>query len=188
MSEKITDILVENKIIAAENREIYRFGVKQGIMLLLNLFTVVVIGFAYGMILEVLIYIFSYVPLRSYSGGFHAKTHIMCYLGSVIILNAVLLMMKFLLYSTPIYYFLAIISVLLIFFLSPVEDENKRLDDTEIVYYRKKSRLILSLEIIVIIVAYFIKHFEIMHSVSIAITTIGLLLLIGKVKNTIISI
>ena len=188
MSEKITDILVDNKIIAHENREIYRFGVQQGIMLLLNLLTIVVIGFAYGMILEILIYTFSYVPLRAYSGGFHAKTHTMCYLGSVIILNAVLLIMKFLLISTPIYYCFDFISALLIFFFAPVEDENKRLDNIEITYYRKRSRLILLLEIIIVIIAFYIKHFEIMYSVSIAITTIGLLVLIGKIKNLIISI
>lgn len=42
ISEKITGILVENKIITQESREIYRFGVQQGIMLLLNFFTLLI--------------------------------------------------------------------------------------------------------------------------------------------------
>ena len=119
MSEKLTGILVKYQLIAFEEKEIYRFGIQQGIMLLLNFITVLAIGFAYDMLFYVLVYISAYIPLRSYAGGFHAQTHMRCYSYSVIILNTVLLIIKFLFISTSIYHIITLISILIIFLLSP---------------------------------------------------------------------
>lgn len=184
ISEKITDILVVNKIITHENREIYRFGVKQGIMLLLNFFTLLIIGLIHGMIFEVLIFMLAYVPLRSYAGGFHAETHMKCYLVSVIIINAVLLIIKNSLISISIYCLLAFFSLIIIFILAPVEDKNKLLDNIETVIYRKKSRIILLVNLLYFIVALFIECFLTVKAISLSLTTLGVLLIIGKLKST----
>lgn len=182
ISEKITDTLVENKIITHENREIYRFGIQQGIMLLLNFFTLLIIGLIHGMIFEVFIFILAYVPLRSYAGGFHAKTHTKCYSVSVIIINAVLLIIKYLQISISIYCFLAFLSILIIFVLAPVEDENKLLDNIEGIVYRKKSRIILLFELLCFIFFLWIECFSIVKTISLSLITLGALLLIGNLK------
>ena len=187
MSEKITDVFVESKIILFEEKDIYKFGVKQGIMIVLNLFTLFVIGAIYKMIFDVLIYILAYIPLRSYAGGFHAKTHARCYLLSIIILNTVLLIIKKSLISVIACCFLTFFNGLLILFLAPVEDENKLLDDVETVTYRKKTLVILLLELLCLIVALCVKWFFIVYPVVLAITTLGFLLLIGKLKSKIYS-
>lgn len=188
MSEKITDIFVENEIIANENREIYRYGIQQGIMLLLNFFTLLIIGLIHGMIFEVLIFILAYIPLRSYAGGFHAKTHMKCYSVSVIIINAVLLTIKYSRITISIYFLLAFFSLIIIFILAPVEDENKLLGKIEIVIYRKKSRIILLIIFLWFVVAFFTEFFSMVKFISLALTTLGILLLIGKVKNLKLSI
>lgn len=182
ISEKITGILVENKIITQESREIYRFGVQQGIMLLLNFFTLLIIGLIYRMIFEVLIFILAYVPLRSYSGGFHAKTHMKCYSISVIIINAVLLIIKYMQISISIYCFLTFLSVLIILVLAPVEDENKVLDNIEVIVYRKKSRTILLFELLCFILFLWVECFTMVKTVSLSLIILGALLLIGKLK------
>lgn len=188
ISDKITDILVENKIISFEEREIYRFGVRQSIVLLLNFFTILIIGLIYGMLVDIFVYIIAYIPLRSYAGGFHAKTHMRCYCFSVMILNAVLLIIKFSLLPASTYYILTAFSVLMVFFFAPVEDENKPLDNIEVVIYRRRSRIILLFEIICLAVAYYTEYFKIAHSISLALATIVFLLLIGKLKSKRISL
>jgi accessory gene regulator B len=179
MSEKLTGILVKYQLIAFEEKEIYRFGIQQGIMLLLNFITVLAIGFAYDMLFYVLVYIIAYIPLRSYAGGFHAQTHMRCYSYSVIILNTVLLIIKFLFISTSIYHIITLISILIIFLLSPVEDINKPLDKVEYITYRKKVRMILFFETVIYFITSYTKH---SNAISLAFFTISFFLIIGKIK------
>lgn len=89
---------------------------------LLNLFTIVTLGLIYGMLKEVSVFTLAYVPLRSYAGGFHAKTHMKCYVCSILIINAVLLIIKFSMFSETVCYIIAFLSSIVIFFFSPVED------------------------------------------------------------------
>ena len=75
LSERIADGFEKQRVITSEDKEIYRYGVQQGWNLLLNLLTTIVIGVVCGMFWESVLFIVAYMPLRSFAGGFHAKTH-----------------------------------------------------------------------------------------------------------------
>lgn len=83
------------------------------------------------MVPEGIIFTAAYIPIRIYSGGYHAKTPQRCWLFSAIMLLMVLCIIKY----TPnnpaffwIYTVLSLVSCVIIWILSPVEDKNKTLD------------------------------------------------------------
>ena len=54
----------------------------------------IIIGLLFNMICESIIFMVSYSILRIYAGGYHASTPIRCYLFSIVMIVAVLLLMK----------------------------------------------------------------------------------------------
>ena len=76
--EKATDLMVRNEIISSEDREIYVYGLKQGLILLINILTTLLIGFAFNKTTETIVFLASYIPLRVYAGGYHARTQMGC--------------------------------------------------------------------------------------------------------------
>lgn len=112
------------------DEELYLYGIRQLKMTLLNLATIIVIGFLFGMVMEGLVFALCYVLLRKVSGGFHAGSNISCYLLSVLFYTLSLFIVKMTEPSFIIELWGIILFVILISFM-PVENENKRLSETE---------------------------------------------------------
>ena len=74
LSDKITDILISNNAVKQEDHEIYYYGVQQGITLLLNILTTIVIALVCGDLWQCMVFMLSFVLSRSYAGGYHART------------------------------------------------------------------------------------------------------------------
>jgi len=60
----------------------------------LNILTMLVIGLSMKMIFLAILYILAYIPLRVYSGGYHASTPQKCWIFSAIMLYVVLWILK----------------------------------------------------------------------------------------------
>lgn len=78
MEKYLINQLINKKIILEQEKEIYCFGICQLIMLLLNICTSFFISLCYGRIIEGMIFSSAYILLRSYAGGYHAKTRKKC--------------------------------------------------------------------------------------------------------------
>lgn len=88
ISEMMTQSLIDNKKIQSDNRELYRYGIQQGLTMIMNLATTLLIGLLCGMLWQSIVFYMAYIPLRSYAGGYHAKTPIRCYLFSIAMMFA----------------------------------------------------------------------------------------------------
>ena len=146
-SGRVTDALVHNQIINIEDRDIYCYGVQQGLVAVLNFATTLLIGCLYGMPWESIIYMICYIPLRHYAGGFHAKTPARCYVFSIFMLFSVLLALKYIILSRRICCILVLFALLYIFVCAPVADYNKPLDDTEYHVYHKYATIVAVIEV-----------------------------------------
>lgn len=82
ISEQIINKLIENQTIRAEDKEIYQFGVKQIFTIALNIVTVLALGVSLHMLMEAVLFMVAFIPLRIYAGGVHAKTPLRCYIYS----------------------------------------------------------------------------------------------------------
>lgn len=148
-TKSIVKKLSQNNFINEKQYDICRFGIQQGLTILLNTITIIFIGVTLNQFLQAILFMLFYVPLRSYAGGYHAKTALRCYFYSIIIMIAVLLAMKYLILSNFICIIMLMFSSGVIFIFSPVEDKNKPLDSVERIVYRKRTLIITVLEILI---------------------------------------
>ncbi len=183
IAEKITTQLELNNAIKSEDRAIYRYGIQQGLSIILNLITTLLIGILTGMFWESMIFTAAYMFLRRYAGGFHAKTPVRCYLYSTTMVVAVLLAIKLLPMTKIVYFCLFVVGVLAIFIFAPVEDKHKPLDETEQCVYRKRTRLVLALQCFAFVFSMIFQFKPFYSTISAAVFCLGFLVLMGKVKN-----
>lgn len=180
-------MLQDNGIIQSENRKICEYGVRQLFTILLNIISDVFIGILFGMVSESIIFLIAYMSLRRFAGGFHSRTPILCYVYSMIIIAGNLWIVKVWLSDKIIIsIFLLLIGSALIFLLSPVEDMNKPLDMLEYKVYQKKCFLILIIEIICYAIISLVNLRKAAVMISAAVFNLGLIVLLGKVKNKLI--
>ncbi len=183
LSERVTDWLLMNEAFPREDKEIYRYGIQQGMIALLNLGTTMIIGMVFGKLLESILFMVAYIPLRSYAGGYHAKTAVRCYFFSIVMMSAVLWVMSYVTYSGLICGCLTAISGSVIWILVPVEDRNKPLDDLEKEVYRKRARGIVLAESILSLLAILCNGKRLGMCMTLVLCVMMLMLLLGKRKN-----
>ncbi len=182
-SDIITNLFVKSSVIQEEDKDLYQYGVEQICNIILNILTTVIIGTLYGMIPEILIFMFAYIPLRIYAGGFHAKTPFRCYLCSVVITVIAISVMKF----TEIHYFIYIIaaavSSTVILKAAPIEDKNKPLDSTEKAVFRKRTVFVWLAEIILLLLFSILKLDLFVVPISLSMLLEGVMVVLGIIKN-----
>lgn len=183
LSERISEWLLASEAISREDKEIYQYGIQQGMIVLLNLGTTMVIGMVFGRLLESILFMAAYIPLRSYAGGYHAKTAVRCYFFSILMMSAVLWVMRYVTYSGLVCGCLTAVSGSMIWFLVPVEDRNKPLDDVEKVVYRKRARRIVLAESILSVLAVLCNRRHLGMCMTLGLCVMVLMLMLGKWKN-----
>lgn len=183
IAERITENMEDNHIIKHDDRELYVYGFNQGLNILLNLITTLVVGVLFHNILELAIFIAAYIPLRSFAGGYHAKTPVRCYIFSIILILAFSLVMKYVHFTIFICSIMIVVSSAVILCLAPVEDKNKPLDKEEQRVYRKRTYLIWAIELVALIICRCLQ--QIAPAVCLAMTflVMAVMLILGKLKN-----
>lgn len=181
LAEKIVRRLCDRQIISKENEELYKYGFNIGLTILINLLSSVLVGVFFGMIFESMIFLMGYIPLRSYAGGYHARTPLRCYFISIFIMILILAFFSYV-SLVSLYKMLLFIGVTVCIILSPVEDENKPLDDDEVRIYRKRLYIVLANEVCVWILLSFVQQ-RVGRIIPLIIFTESAMLIIGKIKN-----
>ena len=186
VSEWFSRRLAEQGIINEEEREIYRYGLSNGMVILLNLFTTLLIGIFSGHLLSAALFTLFFMLLRSYSGGYHSDSRVFCYLVS----SAVLLIPVYtseVMTKIPAGLVVAILlaASAVIFILSPMDSPKRKLDAEEKRHFGKKARLILFAELAVFGLLYGLRYYELAYAGFCSFCLIALCMLLGKVILTI---
>ncbi len=180
--DKVGNRFVRDGIITEEDKELYTFGMQQGMIILLNIISTIIIGIIFNMVWQSVVFLLAYMPLRSYAGGYHARTQFRCYLISLFITVVALIGMTGLQWTSLTALFSVIISAGIIFALTPVEDANKPLDASEQELYKRKTRKILLLEILIALAFWFINK-EISVCIIMVFDILSIMLLLGIRNN-----
>lgn len=129
LTNHILKYLISSNVIenVAESRDYYQYGIEITISSLLNILLIVTIGIVSGNILESIVFLACFVPLRQFTGGFHAKTYFLCNLSFSISFVILLTVYRFTnQYVTPYIGFSIILFSCIIFFSEcPIENKNK---------------------------------------------------------------
>lgn len=158
LAAKIVDWQVDRGTLTREDEAVYRYAYELLLNQMINLILAGLVAFLFRAPMTVALFLLCYIPLRSYSGGYHADTNIGCTVLSTLLIGGVCYSAQAaesnILKWYPVLY---IISGIIICFLAPVQDHNKPLDDLEKTRYRKRSRLIWGIEVIGGILLHFWK-------------------------------
>lgn len=182
MIAKIVERFVEKGVVSKENKIIYEFGLKQGIVVIINSITIFLIGIISGELWNLMIFTMSYLLLRPYAGGYHAESEIGCYVLSTLLMIVVAIISKVMVMNFFMVTVILGFSVSILILLAPVEDHRKPLDNMEVEVYRKKIRKLLLIELAGIVVATYIAS-STAKMMAFAIIAIAFMILLGWVKN-----
>lgn len=172
------------KGLSEDDREIYLFGFTQGAILLLNILTSLCIGIALDMLLEVVIYMVCFIPLRIFAGGYHAKTQLRCYIISSFATVFVLLGIRFLQdYNGMLEWIMLLISTVVIWHLAPVEDDNKPLLAVEVLKYKKRVHKILFVLLVISLIFIRQKNQMIISVIICSFCFLSMILVMGFVHD-----
>lgn len=148
LSKKVVDRLLIDESTKKEDYEIYLFGMEQLLTVIIDFLTAILIGVAFGEVIQTVIFVLSFMILRSYAGGFHASTPFKCYLLTSLTIIAVLSVMKYVEVDLVVLAGIFLVASMIIWVLAPVDTENKTIDDIEFIVYRRKTRIVWSVEVI----------------------------------------
>ena len=155
MFEAVVQKIVHNQIeagsIEESEKEVYLYGYQMLIEFCINIFVSVLIAFTFRAFVEVIIFTITFLLIRGYVGGYHAKTSLGCFCWSASILIGSVVMVKivggqewwqwlFLLES---------IAMPCVFKESPVPTANKPITDNERIHFKKMVKQIYILELAV---------------------------------------
>lgn len=80
ISSRILKYLLQSEVIedTKEVRNYYQYGIEITVSSLFGFALVFLIGLLFGNLLESLIFLMCFLPLRQFTGGYHAKTYFYC--------------------------------------------------------------------------------------------------------------
>lgn len=184
LSRKIVNNLTQSDIVKAEDAEIYIYGINQILMYAINISSALIIGLIFGKFFEVAVFIAAYCSLRSFAGGYHAKTPLKCYFFSIIMLIIVLVGIKYLYLTEWVYYAVLAMTFVIVLVLSPVEDKNKPLDDLEHKVYKKRGVIIAAIELLISGLLKLAGLDSLFVAIVYSFATLSFMLIAGKIKNS----
>lgn len=182
---RFTGYLAERGVLLKDDAEVYAYGLQMGVEMLINIASTLLIGFLLGMVSESILFLASYMLVRSHAGGYHAESALACYVQSCAIIVGALLFCKRLPVDVAgpvaLAFLLAAVPVILLF--SPVAAVHKPLDSAETARYGEKSR-IKTIFMVVVAFVLFVVGFH-RHALILAtgLFLIACLMIAGLIKN-----
>lgn len=159
-----------------------RLILKRIIPMIVNIITIIVIGILFDRVLESIIFIISYEPIRSYAGGYDAGNNLNCYIFSLAVTIIAMISIKYIPSSNYIILFLVIISSFIVVLLSPVEDINNFSNKEKAKKYKIISKMMCILELAIVLMLLILKVNNIALTISISLFILSIMILFGKVQ------
>lgn len=138
ISKKITAFFINKNIITRDQREIYEYGFELIIADITNFLLILFISIGYNCLCAGIIYLFCFVSMRVFCGGFHAESRATCRIYMLISFIAFIKIYCLLNISKMHIAFIGlIIAWIPILCCAPVIHKNRRLS----LKYRRKNRI-----------------------------------------------
>lgn len=182
----LTDRLILRGIISENERPIYQYGLEVFLEMILAYLSILILALIFGNIFETVVFLFVFMLLRTYTGGFHASTRFRCYVLSLCMYGC----FSIILFVFPENWISdvamgnALITFVTVSVLSPIVHENRHVEVQERRYYRKVS-IIMCMLFVVLIVAgkNVLGNSEILLSSSLGMLSISLSMIVAKIAE-----
>lgn len=184
MIDQIVEKQVQDNMIDLEEKNIYRYGYVLVFETVLNIILAVTIGAVTESLGLVFFFLCSYIPLRSFCGGWHADKIWKCTFVSNVILIAEVLCVKYISYYIDIWIWLLVFlfDLVLIIFLAPVETRTKKISKIEKKAYKKRIYIILVIHLIIVVTLTVLKLHSYIFVISYVYSVQIIMLLLEKLR------
>ena len=141
ISAHILDFLDNQSGLSDEEKDYYRYGIEITLSSILSLCIVIIIGIAFNSFWDSLLFLLLFVPLRQYTGGFHAESYFFCNLSLAVIFVGLMLICSINSVLTYTYLWLVIATAgfVVVVIFSPVDNKNKPIKAENVKYYKMKA-------------------------------------------------
>lgn len=168
------------------NFDLYEYAVYIILSSAFHVITVITLGLCFNLLVESLVLYFSFIAIRKFAGGYHAKTPVRCYLFSFASNIIILCLVKWLSSINTLFIFIFIIfellCVVLILLISPLDTENNPLTGQEKKMYRMLTSIITILIFIISSLCFFKGYINIGSSMICGVVMSALVLLMRKIQ------
>lgn len=150
ISECIVKWQVKKGYLLQSDSALYQYAYEILISQMINILIAIIIAIFFHSVIYVALFLLSYIPLRTFSGGIHHSTNEGCTVISALTLVLICMILRIFPkeYMQSFCIVSAFLSSFAIYFLSPVEDKNKPLDEVEVKRYKSISRIVWGIETI----------------------------------------
>lgn len=187
ISSKVARILCKDEK-HTDNYELYEYAIYIILSSAFHMATVIVLGLVFNLLTESLVFYLSFIVIRKFAGGYHAKTPTRCYVFSVISSIIMLCLIKYANSVGNIFTYLLIIfellCVVLIILMSPLDTENNPLNSYEKKWYKTLAVLISVCIFIISLFCVLTELRNIGYSLICGVIMSTLVLLMRKVQIT----
>lgn len=152
--EKIAESIVKKQLeigmLEESDVNVYKYGYILAIEAVLNILIGIVLGIIFHALDIVLLFWATYIPLRTHSGGWHAKDTWICTVVSNLTLMFVVCIVPYGIYEKYQIQCIVIQAIIMcvIIILAPVDTQAKRLSQNDRKRYKRKVALIMIAEMI----------------------------------------
>lgn len=139
--DRLTELLIKNNAIESSDKELYGYAFYSIWITISPLVLVLILCLWTGHLPEGVVMILPFMCIRKYSGGYHAKKGIICFISSCTLLLACLYVVATVKYEEWIS-ILMLLCVCSLTIFSPIDSINRTLDSIEKRACKKKAFLI----------------------------------------------
>lgn len=188
MSNLIVQIMLNNKIITAKECDAYVYCFNFIIDYIIFLFVSLLIGLLFRLTAPVCFFLISFLLMRTYGGGYHAKTHKLCliYSYTIVFICCIFLIIASDIWNNVWYYCINTIYILsyvsfIVFY--PKNTYNKMLDTAHLKKIKLKNIISNNIIMALYVILLFNNQYIITASIALGSFISALSLWIGRVTH-----
>lgn len=179
VAEMLVGKMLAHSLIDSSDAKIYEYGIKNLIYIAINLLWATVFAVYFGKCIELLVFLFTFIILRSYAGGLHCKRKFCLILSNIIVLLPIFVEIK----NDFVILLCVLISMVGIAFFSPMENQNKKMSIDEEIRYKKTVHIMLAACLCILIITLNLGYFRLYSSMGVAIFLVFLLQILNLFKE-----
>lgn len=143
LSKRLTDYVIKTGMASDELHEVYQYGFQIGIEILTCFLVCLSISIYLHMMPEFVVSTIIFMLLRSYAGGLHLHSFVGCFICSVLVQSAILIISAQYIFTGLIAWFIISSGTFLILIAAPVENINRELDLDEKKHCKEITKKVL---------------------------------------------
>ena len=181
-SENVVLWLIKNGSVNENEKELYSFGIRQGLIQVFSMMSIVLLSVFMDGLMVMILFLFAFIPLRIYAGGYHAEKELSCYILSTGTCVTAVLAIKFISFKFHVYILVLVMLAVVISIIAPVSAVNKPLDKKEKEVFGLRARRIVLIESVLYYVFAFLGIEQISKAIFTSFVVMAVTLIVGKVK------